>query len=188
MSHSLYTTEGIILKNSDFGEADKLFSFYTKDFGRVDAVAQGARYLKSKLRYSLAGLAFLRLGFVSTSNEFWRLTDAEEIMVLENTKKNFRKLKSAFGLSFLLARLVQGYEADLNLWNNVKELLIFLETHDLNGADFKNYDLFVTLKILVLLGHSDLGKDFKNLSFEEIEDKELLAVSVIKQAFKESHL
>ncbi len=39
----LYRVEAIILKRSDFGEADRLLTLYTPDQGKVRAIAKGAR-------------------------------------------------------------------------------------------------------------------------------------------------
>ncbi|MGM0409494.1 MAG: DNA repair protein RecO [Bacillota bacterium] len=44
-----FETEGIVLKHFDLGEADKIITFYTKDNGKVRAVAKGARKAKSRI-------------------------------------------------------------------------------------------------------------------------------------------
>ena len=44
-----FQTEGIVLKHFDLGEADKIITFYTKDRGKVRAVARGARKVKNKI-------------------------------------------------------------------------------------------------------------------------------------------
>ncbi|MFW5979768.1 MAG: DNA repair protein RecO [Halanaerobiales bacterium] len=44
-----FQTEGIVLKQFDLGEADKIITFYTRDKGKIRAVARGARKTKSKL-------------------------------------------------------------------------------------------------------------------------------------------
>ncbi|MEK7681384.1 MAG: DNA repair protein RecO [Chloroflexota bacterium] len=45
----LYKTEGIVLRRSDMGEADLLLTFYTPFYGKLRAVARGARRPSSKL-------------------------------------------------------------------------------------------------------------------------------------------
>jgi len=43
-----FRTEGVILKRRDFGEADRIVTFYTRDFGKVTALAKGVRRPRSK--------------------------------------------------------------------------------------------------------------------------------------------
>jgi len=43
---------GIVLKNIDLSEQDRIVTFYTKDYGIIEAVAKGARKIKS--RFSVA--------------------------------------------------------------------------------------------------------------------------------------
>lgn len=44
-----FTTQGIILSRTNFGEADRILTFLTPDHGKVKAIAKGARKSKSKL-------------------------------------------------------------------------------------------------------------------------------------------
>ena len=53
----MYTTEGIILKKIDVGEANALFTIYTKDYGKIRAVAQGVKKEGAKLQGHLEPLA-----------------------------------------------------------------------------------------------------------------------------------
>lgn len=43
-----YRSEGIVLRRSDLGEADRLLTLYTRDFGKIRAVAKGARKPQSR--------------------------------------------------------------------------------------------------------------------------------------------
>ncbi|MFN2162508.1 MAG: DNA repair protein RecO, partial [Candidatus Promineifilaceae bacterium] len=43
-----YRTEAIVLKRSDFGEADRLLTLYSKEFGKIRAIAKGARKPQSR--------------------------------------------------------------------------------------------------------------------------------------------
>lgn len=45
----LYRTEAIVLKRSDFGEADRIITLYTPHLGKVRAIAKGVRRPKSRL-------------------------------------------------------------------------------------------------------------------------------------------
>jgi DNA repair protein RecO (recombination protein O) len=42
-------TNGIILRRTDYGEADRIITFLTEDYGKIHAIAKGVRKSKSKL-------------------------------------------------------------------------------------------------------------------------------------------
>lgn len=41
--HRSYRTEAIVLRRSDFGEADRLLTLYSREYGKLKAIAKGAR-------------------------------------------------------------------------------------------------------------------------------------------------
>ncbi len=56
-----HKTEGIVLRSRQFREADKIITLYTKEFGKLDAIAKGARRMKSKFVSSLEPFTHLEL-------------------------------------------------------------------------------------------------------------------------------
>ena len=45
-----YRTNGVMIKKKDLGEADQLFTIYTKDFGKLEILGKAIRKISSKLR------------------------------------------------------------------------------------------------------------------------------------------
>ncbi len=74
---SLFNTDAIVLKHFDLGEADKIITFYTKDKGKVRAVARGARKTKS----SISGLL---LPFTYNNITFYRGRSLDRINKIKN--------------------------------------------------------------------------------------------------------
>ena len=58
---SSYGTEGIILKATDLGEADKIFTVYTSNKGKIKAVAKGVKRPESHKSGSLDVLSCTKL-------------------------------------------------------------------------------------------------------------------------------
>lgn len=48
-NHRVYETEAIVLRSIRYGEADNVLTLYTRERGRVSAMAKGARRAKSKM-------------------------------------------------------------------------------------------------------------------------------------------
>ena len=44
-----FRTQAIVLSRRDFGESDRLLKLFTPDYGKISAVAKGARKPKSKV-------------------------------------------------------------------------------------------------------------------------------------------
>ncbi len=58
-----YEAEAFALRDYDLGEADKIIVLYTNKYGKVRAVAQGAKRLKSRFGSSFEPLTHLKLSF-----------------------------------------------------------------------------------------------------------------------------
>ena len=43
-----FRTEAIVLRRTDFGEADRLLTLYSKEYGKITAIAKGARKPQSR--------------------------------------------------------------------------------------------------------------------------------------------
>jgi DNA repair protein RecO (recombination protein O) len=55
--------EAVVLRQYALGEADRIIVFFTKEFGRLRAVARGARKLKSRFGGSLEPFNQVQLQF-----------------------------------------------------------------------------------------------------------------------------
>jgi DNA repair protein RecO (recombination protein O) len=189
VAYHIYQTEGIVVGKKEVGEADRIFSILTKDLGRIDAISQGVRYVKSKLRYNLNDFSHSRFGLVM-SKDSWRIIDAEELSSWENIRANPEKIAATFRLAELIKRMVKGQEPDFNLWNEFKNALVFLEKKE-NSADEKNliiFELLTTLRLLSHLGYVEEHEKWLDLSLAEAEKIEPLMRTLINKAIEESQL
>ena len=74
----LHQSDSIILKTYPLGEADRIVVFFSRDFGKVRGVANGARRMKNRFGASLEPLAHSRLMFSQRENrELVRIQSAE---------------------------------------------------------------------------------------------------------------
>ncbi len=189
MSYHIYQTEGIILGKRDVGEADRIFSVLTKEFGRIDAVAQGIRRVESKLRYSMSIFSYARLGLV-TSRASWRVVDAEELNNWANIRETSEKLAAVFRIAELINRMVKGQEPDTAFWEEVKNAFLFLERYKnaQEERDLQIFELLTQLRILSHLGYVAEHEKWLNLSLAEAQKMKPLITSAINKALQESQL
>lgn len=192
MSHTIYNTEGFILKSAPFGEANKYFFILTRDFGLIKAAAQGVRHLKSKLRYNLEDFSFGQVSVVR-GREIWRLTSAEKKLAVKETEK-FLLIGRIFSL---LLRLLHGEEKNEKLFNWLKEGFVFLAQKEMPENELASFECIMALRILSALGYiGELG-DFNQFTASPYFTLELiLAMSTLKsraileinKSLKETHL
>lgn len=196
MSHTIYTTEGFILKSINFGEANRYFFILTKEFGLLKVTAQGIRYLKSKLRYSLEDFSYVQISVVR-GRELWRLTSAEKKYSFPVQNLEQEKLLLLSQIFSLLLRLLHGEERNDLLFENIKDVFIFLLEEDFSSKELSNLECLWALRILSSLGYLGKVNDFKDYVYSTKISKETLsAVEPFKKQFvweinrslKESHL
>src|SRR3990167_9212024 len=142
-----FRTEGIILARRSFGEADRILTIYTKDYGKISAIGKGVR----RPRYKKGG--HLELGnwcklFVAKGKNLDLLTEVE-------TKKafgidNFSNMKAnkIYHLLELVDALTQNEQ------KNQKVFFLLLEFLDEISKE-NNFDLISSVFKVKLL--SELG-------------------------------
>lgn len=98
-----FKTEGIILKRTNFGEADRILTVFSKKYGKVKIMAKGVRRITSRRgpNIELFNLATL---FVHKGRTFDILTEAKA----DNTFPRIRKNLDLIGLAYYVCELVDG--------------------------------------------------------------------------------
>jgi len=116
-----YRTQGIILKKIDRGEADRIFTIYTKDFGKLELLAKAERKIKSKLRGGLEIFYLSEIEFIQGKTHK-TLTDAISIEKFRKLRKSLKRLAIAYKISEVLDNLVKGQEPDEKIWQLLNEV------------------------------------------------------------------
>lgn len=156
------TTEGIVLKKLDIGEADGLYALYTRDCGKVVARAAGIRKNEAKLRGHLEPLSHTAVRMITGKNGE-RLIGA----TLVNFWERMRSRETNMRLASHVARRVDEQcfpgERDPSLWDLMKESFDALDREDFSESDgdakaerfLREFDIALSR----CLGHGDDGAD-----------------------------
>lgn len=172
--YSVYTTAGFVLGSTERGEANKIYSIYTEDFGLVRASAQGVRLEKSKLRYNLDDFAHGYFSLVK-GKELWRLTgserDGESRLPVEVRRIIARVLN-------LVRRLVHGEERNRTLFSALDAMMKKANSFSQDSIDLVPFELLSLLRVLHSLGYvgSVVGVD-ESLFSGDMTDEMLSIVS-----------
>lgn len=193
--HHIYHTNGFILSSRNTGEANKILSVYTKEMGLIRAIAQGVRLHKSKLRFSLQDLSYVRVDFVR-GRDVWRITSAKSINSFPFARANSESLLLMGRVSKLLERLCHGEDINEKIFNNLIQALYLLDDTSVSNESREALELHLVLSILNSLGYigeSSLLADYLGSEFSYKQTKGLLRarksiISHINKALNESQL
>jgi DNA repair protein RecO (recombination protein O) len=87
----LRETEAVVLRTYRLGEADKIASLFTRQLGRLRAVAAGAQRPKSRYGGTLEPLSYVRLWIFERENrDLLRINSAELIESFFDMQKDYR--------------------------------------------------------------------------------------------------
>lgn len=113
-----YKTEGFILKQRSFGEADRLLTVYSKHYGKIHCLAKGVRRLKSRKAGALELFSLSNLFFARGKN-----LDLVIEAVLVNNFSFWRQNLARVGVAFYFAELVDKLNAEEQPNRQVFDLL-----------------------------------------------------------------
>ena len=147
-----YRTRGFILKKADRGEADRIFTVYTKDFGKLEILGKAIRKISSKLRPGAEIFYFSEIEFIQGKTHKI-LTDAILIEKFENLKNNLNKLKIAYKISQVLDNLVFGQEPDEKIWQLLEETFRKLNKLEITGPKLELLYYYFFWNLISLLGY-----------------------------------
>jgi len=109
----LRETEAIVLRAYRLGEADKIVSLLTRQFGRLRAVATGAQRPKNRYRGILEPLSYVRLWLFERENrDLLRMNSAELLESFFDMQKDYRVQVAAQYLAEATERFLP--ERDVN--------------------------------------------------------------------------
>jgi DNA repair protein RecO (recombination protein O) len=122
-----YTTPGLILKRTNFGEADRMITSLTQRFGKISIVARGVRRIKSRRAGNIEVLNVAKLHLFHSRG--YTLTEAEAIETFPKIKANLTLSTTAFHVIELIDRLVPEGQKNENLFELAVTALKLLQQH-----------------------------------------------------------
>lgn len=125
---STYKSEGIIIRRHNFGESSLILDFYTKEHGKVEAVARSARKLRGKLKGHLELFLCTDLVFARARN-IDKTTSSYTLKSFPNLRKNLRTSSIAYYFSELVEKMTIAGHRDERVYHLLKKSLDLLDEH-----------------------------------------------------------
>lgn len=174
-----FNSEAIVLKNIKYQDADKIFTLFTKERGKLSALAKGVRKITSRRAGSLDTLSYLKIQISPHISGQNYITETELLKSFKTIKSDYVLTKIAFYLTELIDIGVWADENTTEVFDLIISTLTKLETagnsKSANNGD--NLGIIVNkfeIKLMQLLGYEPPAqlllmwrerakqKDFKN--------------------------
>lgn len=176
---AVFTTEGIIVKRSNFGEADRILTIVTPFKGKIKVLAKGVRRITSRRGGNVETLNKVRIQ-IFQGKGMNLLTEAQSLETFQRIKGNL--ILSAYGshVAELAERLLPEDQPNPEIYNLLLVVLTLLEKSP-RQTFIRAYEV----KLLVALGFWSLdqigaSEEIKNIlgdlqtkTWEEIAKMEI---------------
>lgn len=144
----------IILRLVEFSETSLVVTMLTRDFGKLTALAKGARRRKSPFEAALDLLAVCRIVFLhKTSGAMDLLTEAKLERRFRAGAKDLKRLYCGYYVAELLAKLTDDGDPHPELFDLAERTIVSFDQGD--GSEFLTLLRF-ELRALTLLGHQPM--------------------------------
>lgn len=123
----VYTTEAVVLRRSDFGEADRILTLFTPTYGKVRAIAKGVRRTTSRLSGHLEPFTRTQV-LLATGRDLDVLTQAEGRERLDALRESLWHMSGAWYCSELVDRFLEDADPHPRLYSLYIQTLRLLNT------------------------------------------------------------
>src|SRR5215472_4822655 len=111
----VYTTEAIPLRRPDYGEADRILTLFTPAYGKVRAIAKGARRTTSRLAGHLEPFTRTQL-LLATGRELDIITQAEARERLDALREDLWHATGAWYIAEMVDRFLEDADPHPRLY------------------------------------------------------------------------
>jgi DNA repair protein RecO (recombination protein O) len=174
-----YTLDGIIINRTNIGEADKIITLYSLQFGKISLKAKGIRKLSSRRAGSLELFNWVKVSVVTGRGNLDVITEVDVVDTFADWKKHLGRVNIAYQMAEIIDKLTPDrqpqphiYKILLNSYSAIGQLAGSWQSETENWF----------LSILSELGYWPHGQKFSGNIFsliEELSDRPLHAHKVL---------
>ena len=148
MRSHVYRTEAIILRRSDYGEADRILTLYTPRFGKRRAIAKGVRKTTSRLAGHIELFTRVQL-MLAEGRNLDIVTQAQIIAPYRDLRLDLERISYAYYIAELLDKLTTDEEGQSPAYALLAETLDALDTAPRPELAVRRFEL----RLLTLIGY-----------------------------------
>jgi DNA repair protein RecO (recombination protein O) len=117
----LIKTTAITLNSRKWGDADRIVTFYTREMGKVRAVARGARRMKSRLGASLEPLTICQLNlFEKSGDSLYRVSQVDLVEPFMRFREDLTLMTAAARMVNVVGAVTPDGDPDAQLFETLE--------------------------------------------------------------------
>ena len=152
MSSRFFTTEALVIGSMRYREADRIVTLYTRDRGRLGAIAKGVRRTSSKVGGRLEPFSLIRAS-LHAGHGLYTVVGVETLRTFQGVRDELFRMEEGARLFAAVRHLFPGEEGSGPAFNLlVRGIACLAESPDAETA--AHTVLATRLKLLVLLGYA----------------------------------
>ncbi len=144
----VYKSTAIVLRQRKLGDADKIITLYTADYGKIDAVAKGVRRVKSRLAGNVEPLRHASF-MLARGRNLDIVTQVQSIESFPALRDDLSRLSHALYAAELLDRATELREENFALYRLLLDTLRRLTDRD----DLERILRYYEMQVLIELGY-----------------------------------
>ena len=141
-------SEGLILRVTDFSETSRIAVIFTREFGRLSALAKGGRKLKGPFESALDLLSTCQIVFLRKSTSgLDLLTEAKLVTRFHPQERDLSCLYAGYYLAELLLGLTEDYDPHVALYLAAQDALDMFRTTESMMLGILRFELVLLREI-----------------------------------------
>jgi len=129
-------SQAFVITQTDYGEADRLYTIFSRSKGKIKAFARGVRKARSRKAGHLQPISLIHL-VLAKGKTFWIVTQSETVNPMVMTKNDLQKTAKALYCMELVDRFLPEEEPLPLLFDTLRDTLERIDQQD---------DLFFVIK------------------------------------------
>ncbi len=143
-----FRTEAIILRRTNYGEADRILNVLTPERGKLSAIAKGVRKAKSKLAGGLELFATCDITLISGKSDMYTVSSARLIKFYGDILKDYDHMQLAYELVKMINRVTETV-SESEFYYLLRDSLVHLNEL---SVDHRIVELWFRLRFAAALG------------------------------------
>ena len=153
MSSHVFTTEALVIGSMRYREADRIVTLYTRERGRLGAIAKGVRRTKSKVGGRLEPFSLVRASLYAGHGNLYTIVGVDTLRTFQGVRDELFRLEEGARLFLAVRHLFPQEEGNTPAFNLLVRGVARLADAD-DPAAAAGVVLATRLKLLALLGYA----------------------------------
>lgn len=159
--------EAIVLKNVNYKDSHRIYTLFSKEKGKISAIARGVRKISSKRSGSLDTLNHVKVGLHEDKNGFYSISEVSVIHSFLALKENLDLILAGMYLCELVDLFVDGEHESAELFRLLKTGLSVLSKNPSHPERVINvFELRLLEKLGIGLPLDNLPQNISSILYE----------------------